>query len=172
MSILQVQARNAENDIRNLARMKERALRDPEGFATAVAEGKVQTKSDSLFNPSVDDNDEDEDEEMEDADAEAQAAAEERRQKEWGKIPKPQNIVRCPPINWQKYAIVGESLDKLHEDQKSRPTEGKPQIMGPDGQLRYGGDGTRRPADFGIAAPYQPGRDKIEKMSTRKGGKR
>lgn len=165
-----MQARNAENDIRNLARLKERALRDPKGFATAVAEGKMPTKSDSLFNPSPDDEDEDED--MEDADPEAQAAAEERRQKEWGKIPKPQNIVRCPPINWQKYAIVGESLDKLHEDQKSRPTEGKPQIMGPDGQLRYGGDGTRRPADLGIAAPYQPGRDKIEKMSTRKGGKR
>lgn len=172
MSILQIQARNAENDIRNLARLKERALRDPEGFAAAVAAGKVQTKSDSLFNPSADDDDEDEDDEMEDAEPESQAAAEERRQKEWGKIPKPQNVVRCPPINWQKYAIVGESLDKLHEDQKSRPTEGKPQIMGPDGQLRYGGDGVRRPADLGIAAPYQPGRDKIEKMSTRKGGKR
>ena len=179
MSILQIQKRKAEEDIRNLAKIKKRALEDPEGFAAAVAAGKVETKSDSLFNPSADDDDDgdddddnDEDVEMEEVDPTTQAAAEDRRQKEWGKLPKPQNIVRCPPINWQKYAIIGESLDKLHDDQKSRPTEGKPQIMGPDGQLRYGGDGTRRPADLGIAAPYKPGRDKIEKMSTRKGGKR
>jgi hypothetical protein len=167
MSILQLQARNAENDIRNLARMKERALQDPEGFANAIASGNVKTKSDSLFNPSFStDNDDDEDEDMEDAEEK------EGKEKEWGSLPKPQNIVRCPPINWHKYAVVGESLDKLHEDQKARPSEGMPQILMPDGTLRSGGEGYRRPADIGVAAPYAPGRDKIEKMSTRKGGKR
>jgi hypothetical protein len=155
--------------------MKERALKDPKGFTTALTAGEVQTKSDPLFNPSADDEDEDEedeDEEMEDVNSEPQAETEGGKKKQWGKFPKPQNIVRCPPINWEKYAIVGDSLDKLHEDQKARPTEGMPQILGRDGQLRYGGDGTRRPADMGVAAPFQSGRDKIEKMSTRKGGKR
>lgn len=175
MSILQIQARNAENDIRNLARLKERALKDPEGFLKAVESGELQMGGDRLFNPSANDNDdededEDEDEEMGEGD-ELQAPAG-STSKSWGKLPNNQRVVRCPPINWQKYAVVGDSLDKLHADQKSRPTEGMPQALGADGQLRYGGDGIRRPADLGIASSYQPGRDKIDKMSTRKGGKR
>lgn len=186
MSILQLQARNAERDMRRLARMKERAMQDPEGFARAVARGDVRTqRGDGLFNPSGEDGDEEGDEDEDSADekmtgvetgsrtAAAEPGGEEGGKEErWGKFPTPQNVVRCPPINWQKYAVVGESLDKLHVDQKARPTEGRPQIMGPDGRLRYGGDAPRRPADLGIAAPYQPSRDKIEKMSTRKGGKR
>jgi hypothetical protein len=82
-----------------------------------------------------------------------------------------QNVVRCPPINWNQYAVVGESLDKIHKDQLERPSEGVPQRVGVDGQLVAGGEGQRREF-LGVAAPYQPGRDKIEKMSTRKGGKR
>jgi hypothetical protein len=171
MSILQIQARNAENDIRNLARLKDRALQEPDRFMKAAETGDMQMNGDRLFNPTVeDDAGEDDDNEMEDGD-EAQANGE-ASEKPWGKIPSRQTVVRCPPINWQKYAVMGQSLDKLHEDQQSRPTDGMPQIIGPDGQLRYGGDGTRRPADMGIASPYQPGRDKIDKMSTRKGGKR
>jgi len=79
--------------------------------------------------------------------------------------------VRCPPINWNQYAVVGESLDKIHKDLLERPSEGVPQRIGADGQLVPGGEGQRREF-LGVAAPYQPGRDKIEKMSTRKGGKR
>jgi len=156
--------------MRNLARLKERALKDPEGFMKAAGTGEMQMKGDRLFNPSAEDEEEDENEEMDDN--EGLYGADVEKEKAWGKIPNKQNVVRCPPINWQKYAIVGESLDKLHEDQKSRPTEGRPQVVGADGQLRYGGDGMRRPADMGIAAPYQPGKDKMDKMSTRKGGKR
>lgn len=173
MSILQLQARNAENDIRRLAGLKERALRDPEGFMKAADSGELQMKGDRLFNPSAEDeeDDDDEDEEMEEANGE-QDTTSDGKEKPWGKLPGKQTVVRCPPINWQKYAVVGESLDKLHADQTARPTEGMPQVLGLDGKLRYGGDGPRRAPDLGIAAPYQPGRDKIDKMGTRRGGKR
>lgn len=36
-------------------------------------------------------------------------------------IPEPQEVVRCPPIEWAKYNIVGESLDKLHRQQQLHP---------------------------------------------------
>lgn len=167
ISILQLQARNATQDIRSLQAIKERAKEDPEGFARAVAMGKVKGKGDALFAPSQDDEDKDKDE-----DGEIEQEKEDKDRKAWPKLPTLQNVVRCPPINWNQYAVVGESLDKLHADQQARPTEGMPQKLGPDGQLSYGGDGPRRNADLGVAAPYQVGRDKIEKMSTRKGGKR
>jgi hypothetical protein len=160
-----MQARNAQQDMQTLQRMKEAALQDPEGFATAIAEGKVKTKNDPLFYPSGDDEDEDEDEKIEGMNGEA-------KEKKWEAVPAPQNIVRCPPINWDQYGIVGESLEKLHKDQLARPSEGVPQRMDSSGQFVPGGEGYRRVADLGIAAPYQPGRDKIEKLGTKKGGKR
>ena len=33
-------------------------------------------------------------------------------------IPKAQNVIRCPPVNWAKYHVVGEGLDNLHDNQK------------------------------------------------------
>jgi hypothetical protein len=124
----------------------------------------VKSNYGSLFEPSQNDDEDDDDE--------PQETEEKTGPKAWPKLPTPQNIVRCPPINWNQYAVVGESLDKLHADQQARPLEGMPQRFGADGQLSYGGDGQRRQADLGVAAPYQPGRDKMEKIGTRKGGKR
>lgn len=175
MAILQIQARNAERDMRELMAIKERALKDPMGFAKALANGKVVTKGDKLFQPSRDDddgddevndendNDKDDNDESEVIDMDAMDVdSRQPKDEPWGSLPTPQNVVRAPPINWQKYGVVGDSLDKLHEDQKKRPTEGKPQIIGPDGKLKFGGDGVRRTHE-GIAAPYTPGKDKIEK---------
>ncbi|KAF2436565.1 hypothetical protein EJ08DRAFT_655551 [Tothia fuscella] len=83
----------------------------------------------------------------------------------WGEgvpaMPKPQDIVRMPPINWAKYGVVGESLDKLHEEQRERPTLGQPE------QLQRRTDQPKTPlADMGysgeraekayLAAPYNP----------------
>jgi len=91
----------------------------------------------------------------------------------WEPLPAPQTVVRAPPINWAQYGIVGESLDKIHADQLARPAEGAPARVGPNGQVVFQrGEGNRRQADLGVAAPYAPGRDRIEKMGTRKGGKR
>lgn len=33
-------------------------------------------------------------------------------------IPKPQEIYKCPPIEWEKYKILPSPLDKMHEDQQ------------------------------------------------------
>lgn len=88
----------------------------------------------------------------------------------WAKLPKPQSIVRCPPINWSNYAVVGESLDKLHNEQLARPTQGTPAVVAPDGRYEFkGGDGKQEKL-IGIAAPYMPGRDRLEKKP--KGPKR
>ncbi|EPE05451.1 hypothetical protein F503_02190 [Ophiostoma piceae UAMH 11346] len=74
-------------------------------------------------------------------------------------LPKPQNVVRMPHINWNKYAVVGEGLEKLHAEQIRRPPVGQPasasvlrgsegddhgEVGGPRiafGQVNFGGGG-------------------------------
>lgn len=95
----------------------------------------------------------------------------------WRTLPKPQNVVRCPPINWSQYGVVGESLDKLHAEQQRAPNQGVPAALKPGGGgLTYefkGGAGSsgRQETLVGVAAPYAPGKDKIGKKPGR-GGKR
>jgi len=150
-------------DMQKLKRIKLRALGDPEGFANALSVGDIKTDDDPLFHPAASSGDEEEGlpsgEKLKDGAA-------------WETLPTPQSIARMPAINWSQYAVVGESLDKIHGDQLSRPFEGTPQRVGEDGQLISGGEGPRRQSDLGVTAPYQPGKDKIEKMSTRKGSRR
>lgn len=169
-----MQARNAVRDIQALQRIKERAVKDPVGFAKALESGAIRTKGDPLYNPGQDGDEDDEERAGKGAKVKGGENGGEGKEEKWEPLPTPQNVVRCPPINWNQYGIVGDSLEKLHKDQVERPTEGVPQKMGSDGVLVSGGEGVRRAADLGVAAPYQPGRDKIEKekMGTRKGGKR
>ncbi|KAI0383846.1 hypothetical protein F5Y04DRAFT_22514 [Hypomontagnella monticulosa] len=82
--------------------------------------------------------------------------------KPWAKLPKPQNIVRCPPINWSQYAVVGESLDKLHAEQIARPSQGVPATLASDGRYEFKGEGKQEKL-LGIAAPYMPGKDRLDK---------
>ncbi len=91
----------------------------------------------------------------------------------WRKLPKPQTVVRCPPINWAQYGVVGESLDKLHAEQVAAPTPGVPATLGPGAyEFKAGDHGAGEPSArlVGIAAPYTPGKDRIEKKS--RSGKR
>lgn len=60
-------------------------------------------------------------------------------------IPLPQDVVRCPPIEWAKYNIVGDSLDKLHRDQQLHP-----------------GDADSAERDNVVAGPYNPFLDKLD----------
>ncbi len=96
----------------------------------------------------------------------------------WQTLPKPQTVVRCPPINWAQYGVVGDSLDKLHAEQVAAPTPGVPAVLGSGGGAFefkagvVGGDGGGgssggEPARrlVGVAAPYNPLRDKLEKKS-------
>ena len=176
-------------DIQALQRIKERALKNPEAFGRALEAGEVRTKKDLLYNPGdyVEDSDGEENGDVEMGGVNRDKAKPDKARKagkggkrertvneKWEPLPAPQNVVRCPPINWNQYAVVGEPLEKIHRDQIERPSEGFPARVGPDGQIIPGDEGQRRHSEGGvmITAPYQPGRDKIDKMSTRKGGKR
>jgi len=173
IAILQMQARNAGSDVRLLRDIKGRALRDPEKFLRARERGEVRVQEGG-FGPSYESEEEDEDEEMKKEDDvegngnEESKIGNEEKGGEW-LLPRMQNVVRCPPINWSQYAVVGESLDKIHKDQLDRPVEGKPQRVGPDGNLIYGGERERR-EHVGVYAPYDPMRDKVD--AKKKNGKR
>ncbi|KAI3397620.1 hypothetical protein diail_10593 [Diaporthe ilicicola] len=200
--LLQRQKQQAEEDIRQLQRIKHEAVRKPAEFVQDLASGKVgQGPQGPAPNSRGGDDDEDEDEdedddddkdsdsEMEDRDGgepsgsglgpspmkasgkgKAAAAAPQPRpqqpQPSWTNLPTPQDVVRMPAINWSKYAVVGESLDKLHNEQLSRPTLGMPAAVGADGKA-YEFKGEPNPDDgkksVGIAAPYDPLHDKIKK---------
>ncbi|KAK5130670.1 hypothetical protein LTR08_001831 [Meristemomyces frigidus] len=67
---------------------------------------------------------------------------------EFPRIPGPQNVVRMPHINWEKYHIVGEPLDRMHEQQRRWP-----------GNFAYGQD---RGREFTVAAPYSPFLDVLD----------
>ncbi|KAG9591424.1 hypothetical protein KCU86_g11257, partial [Aureobasidium melanogenum] len=75
----------------------------------------------------------------------SQPAKDKRQSSGFPAIPLPQDVVRCPPIEWSKYNIVGESLDKLHHDQQARP-----------------GDAASSQRDSVVAAPYNPFLDKLD----------
>jgi hypothetical protein len=102
----------------------------------------------------------------------------------WQRLPKPQSVVRCPPVNWAQYGVVGDSLDKLHAEQVAAPTPGAPMVLGQGGtyEFKAGGGSDQVGAGaaasgeqprrlVGVAAPYNPMRDKVEKKG-RGGGKR
>jgi hypothetical protein len=67
-----------------------------------------------------------------------------------------------PPINWSQYAVVGESLDRLHNEQVARPSQGTPATIGADGTFVFHGVG-RQEEHNGIAAPFDPLKDKLVK---------
>lgn len=137
IAVLQMQKRRAEGDIVALQRAKEGALGDPEGFARDLGEGRIRSGGD--------------------AGAEGSGDGEGRP---WGELPARQDVVRCPPVNWARYAVVGESLDKLHAEQRESPDLGVPATVAPDGTYEFKGEGEKRGL-VGVAAPYTPGRDKI-----------
>ena len=162
ISILQIQRQQSQRDMKMLEEQKKAALADPAGFANAVAWGEVKTtRSGGLvvgpdpkaqweepangLQNGITDTDEDADNELT------------RRAAKFEDIPGPQNVVRCPPVNWAKYHIIGDPLDKLHEEQRSRPTPGQPHMDE---------EPTRAPEHV-IAAPYSPWTDRLPESSMR-----
>ena len=142
LSILQLQKQQSQRDIKQLNKMKAAANEEPEAFVDALKAGKL-----SRAHPQAVLNEGDNDERKPDngvSDSEKLAY-------DFGQFPNPQNIVRCPPINWAKYHIVGESLDKLHEDQRQRPEPGTVR------RDEYG-----RAPEHVVAAPYRPFVDHLE----------
>lgn len=146
-SILQYQRLRALRDLKTLERQKAAAMADPEKFVTALRAGMIRTVStqDDLVSTNSDH-----------PSGEAQEHG--QGQPAFGYIPAPQAIVRCPPINWAKYHVVGEALDKLHEEQQIHPAPGEAQRdLEP----------VRAPEHV-IAAPYRPWTDQLPASPVRK----
>ena len=158
--------------MQTLEKQKEAAVANPEAFARDVASGKIKARGmRDILGPigemppglaSVDSNLEGERATAVEEDAVEMDDSEDEDDKPtaepgsaFGEIPSEQNVVRMPPINWAKYHIVGESLDKLHAEQRARPVAGQP-LRDEDLKPR------QRAPEHVIAAPYDPWRDKLE----------
>ena len=150
--------------MKTLEVQKGKALADPEAFARNVNEGKIKARNMAGIIPSLDEQDgaESNDDEM-DTDNEnlEKEVLESKRNDSFGTIPSAQNVVRMPHVNWAKYHIVGEPLDKLHDEQRARPNPGQPQR---NEDLRP----RDRAPESVIAAPYNPWTDKIGEKPTRR----
>lgn len=162
ISILQMQRQQSQRDMKTLEELKKVALADVEGFMDAVTEGQVRTtRSGGLVvgpNPNMEwedpPNGHEGDNEKSRRDPEKKAMA---RATESMDIPGPQNIVRCPPINWANYHIVGDPLNKLHDEQRRRPTPGQP----------HSDEEPISTTEHVIAAPYSPWTDRLPETSMR-----
>ncbi|KAI5466675.1 hypothetical protein BGZ63DRAFT_418438 [Mariannaea sp. PMI_226] len=158
ISILQMQRQKAIADMQSLNRTKDDAVNDPEAFLKDLMDGKINAPGGAK---------DDSDDEAEDDDDAATGPSSQRASetpRQWTKIPQPQNVVRCPPINWSQYAIVGESLDKLHNEQVTRPSQGTPASIGPNGVYEFKGEG-KQERYLGVAAHYAPTQDKLNKKA-------
>ncbi|KAG6015568.1 hypothetical protein E4U54_003359 [Claviceps lovelessii] len=156
ISILLVQKGQATRDIQRLSQIRAEALADPEAFMKDLAAGNVKPREDFVFGS------DDSDRSSEDNDNQTSVRRQTNKPRAWSALPKPQNMVRCPPINWAQYAVVGESLDKLHAEQVSRPSQGAPAVFGPGGFYDMSDEGAQETYS-GVAAPYDPCRDAIDR---------
>lgn len=154
ISLLQMQRQQSLKDIRDLDRIRDLALDDPEAFVEDLKSGKLSNISAPAM--TLDDGEDmdgvEDDKERGDVD-ESTATPDRSR---YGRLPNPQNIVRCPPIEWSKYHILGRPLDELHEKQIRYPGVGEK-------------DFARTSRGHEIAAPYRPFKDKLAPDRSSKG---
>jgi len=147
ISILQMQKQQSLRDIQTLDRMKDVADADPEGFVTELAAGRLKTEDRGAV-IQFSDNDPMETEEEDDDGKPKRTNPDGSPASNFGHIPTPQNVVRMPPINWAKYKVVGEPLDRMHEEQLRRPPSGAPR--------------RERAPEHVLASPYRPLVDQLE----------
>ncbi|PHH67584.1 hypothetical protein CDD82_1303 [Ophiocordyceps australis] len=166
ISVLQVQRKRAEADMQTLSTARDEALVDTEAFVQDLAAGRVRSIGEATaLRHDAHHQDHDEKDQAQDAQSTNQDTSNKAHERQWNDLPRPQNIVRCPPINWAKYAVVGESLDKLHAEQVSHPTQGTPASLGPGGAYEFKSGSGSQEKYPGIAAPYAPGKDRIIKKA-------
>jgi hypothetical protein len=118
LSILQLQRQQGLKDIRDLEKMKAAAIKDPDGFVEHLRASKNSTTEREGVEVDVDG----------DEDSETDGSAEDASDSKFPKFPAAQNVVRAPPIEWAKYGVVGEPLDKIYKVQQQNPgaTLGQP----------------------------------------------
>jgi hypothetical protein len=190
-SLLQMQAAKARQDLETLERLKALASEDPLAFTKELVTGRVKQEPSSggvlgatlapleslLKNVDPEDvkaTEEDaakeipDTQESEDNDitsASSPLGPSLNSASKFPPIPAPQNIIRMPPINWSKYGVVGDSLDKLHEEQRTNPSPSQPEILTTrDSQpsrpvLDQYQHSTEKAAPYVVAAPYDPLKD-------------
>ena len=126
-SVLQIQKQKAQRDIQTLKNIRDAAVQDPEGFSQELRSGRLRHEPDRS-NPlkATFEDVEGEDSESDDDDVHMSDSRDTSGNSKFNVIPSAQNVVHCPPINWEKYHVVGESLDRLHEKEKERPSPGQP----------------------------------------------
>lgn len=160
ISVLQVQRKRAAADIQALGRAMEEAVAEPAAFIEDLAAGRVHSQGAGPrpdVKPAAADEDDDDDDDEEEDRGKLQA-----QPRPWESLPVPQNVIRTPPINWSQYAVVGDSLDKLHNEQVSRPSQGTPAVYRSNGTYEFRGEGKQETYQ-GVAVPYNPIKDKLDK---------
>ncbi|KAK1142115.1 hypothetical protein N8T08_008198 [Aspergillus melleus] len=169
ISILQMQKQQSLRDLRALERLKKAAAAEPEAFARELAAGNLSARKDvggflgldPMRRGEADDGDDEGDAKEEEGGVDAAGGGgrvEGGSRAKFETIPTPQNVVRMPPVNWAKYQIVGDPLDRMHEDQRRRPFSGEPRR-----------EDTQRAPEHVLASPYRPLVDKLETPSKVKG---
>ncbi|KAL8849777.1 MAG: hypothetical protein Q9221_005260 [Calogaya cf. arnoldii] len=158
ISVLQIQRQQALRDLTTLQRQKKLAVADPQAFTEALKTGAVKEKPTASMSsqlsfqlPPKDMQNGSRD--QSDSDTETRGKI---RRSSFGDIPGSQEVVRCPPINWAKYHVLGQPLDILHEEQRKRPVDGQ-----------RSEEGQTRGAEQVIAAPYDPFKDRLAPKPTR-----
>ncbi|KAI9677894.1 MAG: hypothetical protein M1829_002391 [Trizodia sp. TS-e1964] len=177
ISILHLQRERSKADLKKLDALKHSAAANPRAFARDLAAGRVRSvepvsgldawqQSPSLPDASLPPLP------LPPFSAHPHAS---REPALFAAIPTPQNVVRCPAINWAKYQIVGAPLSRLHEEQQARPLPGEPLARSDSSDssaYRAGADAAEQAPEALIASPYRPLLDKIEPMRTRSVGKK
>lgn len=156
ISLLQLQREKSKRDLKALQDLKQQAVADPKAFALSLQSQreKPATSHIDILTPTLSDISEAARKEA-DPNGNHTAVEESENSKpeapKFPPIPQPQNVIRCPPVNWAKYHVVGESLDKMHEEQRRYPGSAEPPRTN---------QGTRAPP-HAVAAPYSPFTDGV-----------
>lgn len=196
----------AKDDLKTLESIKQLALDDPKHFKTELAAGRLNESRPKLGDirailDEEDDDDEDGEEGVklgatrEDEGTKSPGTDEDTKMditmkesntgKSFPRIPGPQSVVRMPPVNWDKYGVVGEPLESMHAQQRRWPgstsslghDKGRehtiaapfsPFLDNLDPHQRIDGDGIRK--DSGAASSTPPGTISEHPMETRSRG--
>jgi hypothetical protein len=163
ISLLQLQREKSKRDLKTLEELKAAAVSDPQGFVRSIQAQRTQPSKTNVdpLSPTLSD--------VSGSLLDSISGAEKEQRNGEGRkdsadvesvgdpsikfptIPQPQNIIRCPPVNWAKYHVVGESLDKLHKEQRQYPGSVEP----PRNQ-----QGAKAPP-HAVSAPYSPFTDSV-----------
>ena len=142
--------------MRTLERQKKEALADPQAFVRKITTGRLQTRK---FREPLQEGDEESISLLVNGmKGSHKDAVGPQNSRTCEYIPGPQNVVRVPPIEWAKYHIVGEALNKLHVEQQRHPGSEGPQVYGYH----------TRGSENIVAAPYRPLTDGQPGSSKRK----